>query len=355
MTDVKYIGMDVHQASISIAVLDGRGALLMQSTIATQACTLLEFLGGLKGILHVTFEEGTWSAWLYDLLSPQVAQVVACDPRHNALLKSGNKSDKIDARKLAELLRAGMLKAVYHGPHNSHRLKELSRSYLTLVHDGTRVMNRLKAIYRGQGIGCAGQRVYSLRYRAEWLKQLREPGLRQRADLLYQQLDGVQTLRKQARHALLAESRKHPAHRLLLSVPGLGLIRVALLLALLQTPHRFRSKRQLWAYAGLALVTRTSADYRLVQGSLQRSRKPIAIRGLNQNHNHDLKEIFKSAALRACRLPGPWRDCFSKRVEQGMKPELARLTMARKLAAVALILWKKGEHYNAEKLIMQAA
>src|SRR5439155_3118743 len=102
---------------------------------------------------------------------------------------------------------------------------------------------------------CAGQRVYSLRYRVNWLEQLREPGLRQRAALLYQQLDGVQTLRKQARRALLAESRKHPAHRLLLSVPGLGLIRVALLLALMQTPHRFRSKRQLWAYAGLALVT----------------------------------------------------------------------------------------------------
>jgi hypothetical protein len=123
----------------------------------------------------------------------------------------------------------------------------------------------------------------------------------------------------------------------------------------MQTPHRFRTKRQLWAYAGLALVTRTSADYRLVNGALERSRKAIAIRGLNQNHNHDLKEIFKSAALRACRLPGPWHDSFSKRVEQGMKPELARLTMARKLAALTLVLWKKGEQYNAEKLITQAA
>jgi len=355
MTDVKYIGMDVHQASISIAVLDGGGALLMQSTIRTQACTLREFLRGLEGTLYVTFEEGTWSAWLYDLLSLHVTQAIACDPRHNAWLKSGNKSDKIDARRLAELLRAGMLKPVYHGQRNAHRLKELSRSYLTLVHDSPRVMNRIKAIYRSQGIRCAGQRVYSLRYRVNWLEQLREPGLRQRAALLYQQLDGVQTLRKQARRALLAASRKHPAHRLLLSVPGLGLIRVALLLALMQTPHRFRSKRQLWAYAGLALVTRTSADYRLVHGSLERSRKPIAIRGLNQNHNHDLKEIFKSAALRACRLPGPWRDSFTQRVEQGMKPELARLTMARKLAALTLVLWKKGEPYNPEKLIMQAA
>ena len=102
------------------------------------------------------------------------------------------------------------------------------------------------------------------------------------------------------------------------------------------------------------MITRTSADYRL-QGSLQRSHKPNAIPGLNQNHNHDLKEIFKSAALRACRLPGPWRDSFTQRVEQGMKPELARLTMARKLAALTLVLWKKGEPYNPEKLIMQAA
>ncbi len=160
MTDTKYIGIDVHQASISIAVLDARGFLLMQSTIATQASTLLQFLNGLRGTLYVTFEEGTWSAWLYDLLSPHVAKVVACDPRHNALLKSGNKSDKIDARKLAELLRAGMLNPVYHGQRSARPLKELSRSYLTLVHDGTRVMNRLKAIYRSQGIRCAGQRVY---------------------------------------------------------------------------------------------------------------------------------------------------------------------------------------------------
>jgi transposase len=355
MTDTKYIGIDVHQASISIAVLDARGGLLMQSTIATQASTLLEVLHGLKGTLYVTFEEGTWSAWLYDLLSPHVAKVVACDPRHNALLKSGNKSDKIAARKLAELFRAGMLNPVDHGQRSTRPLKELSRSYLTLVHDGTRVMNRLKAIYRSQGIRCAGQRVYSVRHRADWLEQLREPGLRQRATFLYQPLDGLQTLRKQARRVLLAESPKHPAHRTLSSVPGLGLIRVALLLALMQTPHRFRTKRQLWAYAGLALVTRTSADYRLVNGTLERSRKAIAIRGLNQNHNHDLKEIFKSAALRACRLPGPWRDSFSKRVEQGMKPELARLTMARKLAALTLVLWKKGEQYNAEKLITQAA
>jgi transposase len=78
--------------------------------------------------LWVTFEEGTSAAWLYDLLKPYVAKVVVCDPRKNALLKAGNKNDRIDARKLADLLRAGLLSPVYHGESGVRLLKELARS-----------------------------------------------------------------------------------------------------------------------------------------------------------------------------------------------------------------------------------
>jgi hypothetical protein len=74
---------------------------------------VLDFSYGLRGKLHVTLEEGTWAAWLYDLLKPHIAEVAVCNPRHGALLKEGSKSDKIGARKLAELLRSGMLRAVY--------------------------------------------------------------------------------------------------------------------------------------------------------------------------------------------------------------------------------------------------
>ncbi len=113
--EIKYIGMDVHQEAIVIAVLNGSGKLVMETILETKASSLLQFLGGLRGELHVTWEEGTWAAWLYDLLQPQVQQVLVCNPRRNALLKEGNKSDKVDARKLAELLRSGMLRPVYHG------------------------------------------------------------------------------------------------------------------------------------------------------------------------------------------------------------------------------------------------
>jgi hypothetical protein len=94
-------------------------------------------------------------------------------------------------------------------------------------------MNRLKALYRGHGIPCVGARVYSPRLRPQWLEQLREAGVRQRAQLLYQQLDLLLALRREARGALLAESRRYPAQKILRSIPALGPVRVALLMALL--------------------------------------------------------------------------------------------------------------------------
>ena len=126
----------------------------------------------------MTFEEGTWAAWLYDLLKPHVAKVVVCNPRKNALLKDGNKSDRIDARKLAELLRLDHLKPVYHGETGVRLLRELARSYLTLVKDLTRVMRRLKAVYRSWANPLCGPDVYYTRHRAQWLGKIKEAGVR---------------------------------------------------------------------------------------------------------------------------------------------------------------------------------
>ena len=148
-SNIKYIGLDVHKEAITIAVRDGSGKLIMESIIETKAVTLLQFLQGLRGELHVTLEEGTWAAWLYDVLKPHVHEVVVCNPRRNALLKEGSKSDKVDARQLSELLRAGLLRPVYHGENGLRTLRELARSYQTISNDLRRVLNRLKAIYRG--------------------------------------------------------------------------------------------------------------------------------------------------------------------------------------------------------------
>jgi len=136
----------------------------------------------------VTFEEGTSAAWLHDLLKPHVHHLVVCDPRKNALLKDGSKSDRIDARKLAELLRLNRLSPVYHGEHGVRTLRELGRSYLTITKDLTRVMSRIKALYRSWAIPCSGTTVYASHHRSEWLAKIQEPGVRLRAQRLYQQI-----------------------------------------------------------------------------------------------------------------------------------------------------------------------
>src|ERR1700752_3444083 len=184
MSQEKYIGMEVHQATISVVVMDASGKLIMECLLETKAATILEFVQGLRGTLSLTFEEGTSAAWLHDLLKPHVSRLVVCDPRKAALLKEGNKSDRIDARKLAELLRTNQLKSVYHGEHGMRTLKELGRSYQTLTKDVTRVMSRIKALYRSWAIPCSGTTVYASRHRAEWLAKIPQPGVRRRPERL---------------------------------------------------------------------------------------------------------------------------------------------------------------------------
>jgi len=352
----QYIGMDVHKAITVIAILDSTGKMRGEAKVETKAATLVQFLRGLEGRLYVALEESTYSAWLYDVLSPHAAKVIVCDPRKNAAyFKSGNKSDQVDARKLADLLRTNMLSPVYHGNSSVKSLKELARSYLCLVEDATRVMSRIKAIYRSRGIPCSGTRVYAGKHRGEWLEQLSGPGVRQRTELLYQQLDLLLPLRRQAKQSLLTESRRHGVQKLLRTVPGIGPLRAALLIALIQTPHRFRTNRQLWAYAGMAVVTHDSAEYCLRDGRIERSPKRALVRGLNRNYNRALKQVFKGAAATAAARCAVLQQFYSQRLAQGMKPELALLTLARKIATIVLQLWKKGERFDPRHLNAAAA
>jgi transposase len=350
MTSSKYIGMDVHKESISIAVRNAAGKIVMECVIETKASAILQFFDGLRGELHVTFEEGTWAAWLFDLLKPHVAKLVVCDPRRNALLQDGNQNDRVDARKLSDLLYLNKLNAVYHGDHGLRTLKELGRSYLTITRDQSRVMSRIKAIYRSWAIPCSGKQVYGLRHRVEWLAKIPEPGVHRRAELYYQQLDALRTLRQQVRKDLLTESKKHKVWKRLCAIPSMGPIRAAELLGILQTPHRFRTKRQLWTYCGLGVVTSSSADHEVAHGQLRRKKKHVQIRGLNENCNHDLKNLFKGAAVVASIKPGPFAEFYAALVAKGMRPEMARLTLARKIATIVLIIWKRGVCFDANHL-----
>ena len=134
----QYMDMDVHQATTVVAVVDAEGKMIVETIVKTEASAILRLIQGLSGPLHVTFEETTQADWLHDVVRHFVAEVVVCDPRHNKLLGEGSKADKIDARKLADLLRTGMVRPVYHGHEGTQKLKELVRGYETISIDSGR-------------------------------------------------------------------------------------------------------------------------------------------------------------------------------------------------------------------------
>jgi transposase len=173
--------------------------------------------------------------------------------------------------------------------------------------------------------------------------------------MLYAELEVLRELRPKARAAMLAEARRDPAWGVLRTIPFIGPVRGALLLATMQTPWRFRTKRNLWAYAGLAVVTHSTADHEFVAGKPVRRRRAPLTRGLNRHHNRVLKEVFKAAAVAAIGRPGPLQDLYHGMLARGMREELARVTLARKLAAVTLRIWKQGEPYDPTKLTARSA
>jgi len=170
--------------------------------------------------------------------------------------------------------------------------------------------------------------------------------------MLGRQLDALRPLMADAERALGRECRAHAAYPVLHSIPGLGPIRIGAIIAAIKTPHRFRRNRQLWTYAGLAVVTSSSSEQEFVDGELRRRKGVVHTRGLNTNYNRRLKEALKGAAETASHRE-PFKALYEAMRARGTKPELAKVTLARKIATLVLTLWKKGERFDAEKLKRQ--
>ncbi len=236
----RYLGLDVHAASCTLAVISQAGKRLKDFPVETNGRALVEAIRMIPGHKHLVFEEGIQSAWLTEILSPHVDEIVVAGVTQSR----GQKSDRRDAYGLAEKLRTGSLdKRIFKAPRQFTALRELSRMHMTVVRDVVRVQSRLKSLYRSRGILVPGSAVYGAAHRGEWQKRL-PASARTRATRLYAQLDFLVEQKQRAERDLLQESRKHPIVRILETAPGFGPIRSARLVPIVVTPHRFRTKRQ---------------------------------------------------------------------------------------------------------------
>ena len=341
----RYLGCDAHASSCSFGVLSPSGKRLRHDVVETSAQALIDYLREIPGELHVCLEEGEQSEWLVEVLSAHVAEVVVVISER----KRGHKSDKVDAFGLAEVLQTGKRwKRVYKDPQRLQRLRELGRMYRMVRQDLVRTKNRVKHFYRARGVGCRGDEVYGARQRKAWLAKV-PVATRSALGPLYQELDAMATLKAEAETALVKESHRHRIARVLETAPGMGPVRVAQMLPIVVTPHRFRTSRQFWSYCGLGIVTRSSSDY--VQQDGRWLRMPVVqTRGLSREYNRVLKTIFKGAATTITQQTShPVHTDYERLLETGVKPNLAKLTLARKIAAMVLAMWKQEQRYDPKR------
>jgi transposase len=342
----RYIGLDVHAASTTFGVVSPTGKRLGSHVVETTGPALIEQLRSIAGKRRVCLEEGTQSAWLYEILSPHAEEVVVAMVSETR----GQKNDEGDAYRLAEQLRTGAIeRKVFKEAGTYKTLRELGRVHGMIVQDVVRVKNRIKVLFRARGIAVSCKGVYSAKEREAWLSKL-PVTMRQAAATLYAQLDAVEPLRRQAEKALVEESHRHPISRLLETCPGLGPIRVARILAIVVSPMRFRTKRQFWSYCGLGILMRSSSDWVKTKNGDWMKSDVQKTRGLSRSHNRTLKCIFKGAATSVItQKDTPLKRDYQQRLAAGIKPNLAKLTLARRIAGIVLSMWKSQKEYDATK------
>jgi len=339
----RYLGIDPHRDSCTLSLVSAQGKKTKQFVVPTEGSALVRSVRDLRGELHVCVEEGEWSEWLSEILSPFVERLVVCQPQK----RRGPKSDASDSRELAERLRTNRTgPPVYKPPRPWARLREAVRLESKLTQDVTRTKLRLNSLYRRRGLASPRGEIYSPRHRGAWMAKL-PAASRPSAEIWGEEIDALGELQCKAKSQMLEAARTFPIWRTLQTAPGIGEKRAAILVATVVTPHRFRNKRLFWSYCGLGVVTRTSSDW--VQHAGQWVRAPVVqTRGLNRACNRPLKAVFKGASMTVRRMlpPNPLLDHYDRMLLAGTKPNLAQLTMARKIAAIVLAMWKTESEYK---------
>jgi transposase len=330
-----------------MVVIGPTGRKLGTYVLETDATVLIDKLRSIAGDKYMCMEEGTQSEWLYEVLEPHVKRLSVIQP----LKREGNKSDSIDALRLADMMRRDALeRTIFKSPKTMTGLRQAARGYIAIRRDVVRAKARLKALFRSRGIRPESKTdLYDPETRQAWLDKL-PPSHRRLGELLGAELDALAQPYETAQNWLLEEAKKEPITHRLATAPGIGEIRAALLTAIVVSPKRFRTKRQFWSYCGLSIVTRSSSDH--VRENGRWVRKPVAqTRGLNRNRQPELKAIFKGAAMTVLGMPNhPLCQNYQRMTEQEkIKPNLAKLTLARRIAAATWSMWKHKEDYDPSR------
>jgi len=312
-----YIAIDWAAYNMAIARMTKKSNKVTVIDVPSDIAELKLYLGRLKGTKALTFEETTTSQWLYTELKEQVDKIVVCDPHRNKLLNEGPKNDKIDASKLVQLLRADLLKAVFHANDDFLYLRRLVSGYEDLVKAGVRLKNQRYSLLKACGNQeVVGEDAFVL-------------------GCLNRQIDLYEKEKASYEKEFVRLAKKYPAIRHQKSLPGIGDINAVKIVARVVSPFRFADKGHYWSYAGLI-------KHEKISGKKSYGRR-------SPRYCRQLKDVYKIGVSAALGGNNPINDYYKKLIAEGEAEHDARHKACRRLAVLSYGVFKSGEKYQPYK------
>lgn len=329
-----FVGLDLHKRYITACALDAGGGVVAEVRhMPVSAEALGDFLAAMTGAVTVAMEATLYWQWLHDQLEALGHTVRVADARQVKLIwQARSKTDPIDARKLAELVRVNLFPAIWIPDLDTRRRRQLLHGRAFLVCERTRIKNRIHGRLTTENVLFQRSDLYGRAGRA-WLAAISlSPILRSEVDRLLRLHDAVTIEIDQLDAEVKRLRRDHPMIEPLHSIPGVGLFGALFLVAEIGTIERFRSSHQLAAYAGLVPTTRSSGG-KTTHGSV------------GYASNRWLKWILVEIVQTLKQAPGPVGDQYRRLLRAKGKPK-ATTAAARKLCCYIYWMWRDGLSYE---------
>lgn len=322
-----YIATDWAEKNMAIARMTKKSNKITAVDVPADIGDLKAYLKNLKGTKVLVIEETTTSQWLYTELKDHVDKIIICDPHRNKLLSEGPKNDKIDATKLVQLLKAGLIKEVFHSSDMFLYLRRIVSGYDDLVKSGVRLKNQRYSLLRSCGHKGAEKIGFKIASSPEQFV----------IERLDKRIQAYEDEKKEYEKEFKRLSKKYPEIRHQKSIPGIGTINAVKIVAQVVTPYRFETKGHYLSYAGLIKLDKIS-------GGRSYGKK-------NPRYCRRLKSIYKSGVLAAIGGNNPINDYYEYLIQQkGYSDHNARLKACRKLAVLSLGVFKSGKKYQPKRM-----
>jgi transposase len=330
-----YIGFDVHKKTVSYCVKTTDGQIVEEGKLRATHDALRQWAGKRREPWHGAMEATLFSGWIYDTLKPFAAEL---QMGHPALMKaigaSKKKNDKLDARKIADLVRCHLLPACYVAPVEVREMRQMLRYRNLVVEQAVRMKNKMSGLLMEAGAEYSKQRLHGKKYFTKLLDTVKEVPESVK-DLLRLSRDAMEMF-ETTQQQLLGQLRRDPrlAERVILlrSIRAVGEVTALTWILEVGDPHRFSSVAQAVSYCGLTSALVSSAD--------KQQRGPIS-----KQRNAHLQTVLIEAAKLAPRWNSQLAALHARELERGNRNR-ATLAVARKLVAYLLAVDKSGQPFE---------